>query len=239
MRIVFDSAAGAGVAVMDASAASAAAKRKSFMCDSPFEYSYLKRTAAPPQSALCQIHLALAEAVHGEPPEVAGVNGECWDYAAGDDDHAGLEIALALGDEAGKPGERCEWIFRLALADLISVQRLAPRDPDDLVRLDRLRRADHHAAVPAVLHDHRDRIGLGVNRVAILDQLVGRHRACHKRHDALCRPRGLARRHVLAELKRDLALDPQIDKIRLGDARRRRVNRARKDRPATGMRDTH
>src|SRR3954462_3221895 len=113
MRIVFDSAAGSGVAVMDASVASAAAKRKSFMCISPFECAYLKRTAARAKCALCHIHLALAEAVPGAPAAGSGLKGECWDHAAGDDDQAGVEIALAVGDEAGKGGERCEWIFRL------------------------------------------------------------------------------------------------------------------------------
>src|SRR3954452_14235356 len=111
MRIVFDSAAGAGVAVMDASAASAAAKRKSFMFVSPFECAYLKRTAARAKCALCHIHLALAEAFHGEDAAIAGGDRECWDHAAGDDDHAGPEIALALGDEIGEPGQRCERVF--------------------------------------------------------------------------------------------------------------------------------
>src|SRR5947209_3153647 len=125
MRIVFDSAASAGVGAIDANAASAAAKRKSFMCVSPFEYSYLKRTAARAKCALCHVHLALAEAVHGEHAAVAGLNGECRDHAAGDDDHAGLETALALGDQIGEPGERREGIFRFALPDLFAVERLA------------------------------------------------------------------------------------------------------------------
>src|SRR5437588_5955694 len=139
MRIVFDSAAGAGVAAMDASAASAAAKRKSFMCVSPFECSYLKRTAARAKCALCHIHLALAEAVHGEHAAVAGLNGECRDHAAGDDHHAGLEITFALGEEVGEPGERREGIFRFALPDLFAVERLAASDADDRFRLHRLR----------------------------------------------------------------------------------------------------
>src|SRR4051812_13521512 len=229
MRIVFDSAAGAGVAAMDANAASAAAKCKSFMSVSPFECSYLKRTAARAKCALCHIHLALAEAVHGEHATVAGLNGECWDYAAGDDDHAGLEIALALGDEVAEPSEGRKWIFRLALADLFAVERLAASDADDRFRLHRLGYADHHAAVPAVLDDHRDGIRFGVDRIAVLDQLVGRHRAGHVRHHTLGGPRCLARRHAFPEFERDLALDAQIDEIRFGDARRRRMNRPRKD----------
>src|SRR4051812_18361221 len=172
MRIVFDSAAGAGVAAMDANAASAAAKCKSFMSVSPFECAYLKRTAARANCALCHIHLALAEAVHGKHAAVSGLNGECWDHAAGDDDHAGLEIALALGDQVGEPGEGREWIFRLAFADLFAVECLAPDDTDDRFRLRRLRYADHHTTVPAVLDDHRDGIRFGVDRIAVLDQLV-------------------------------------------------------------------
>ena len=96
-------------------------------------------------------------------------------------------VAAALGEQVREPGERRERVLGLALPDRLAVERLAAGHADDVLRRHRLRRADHHAAVPAVLHDHRDRVGLGVDRVAVLDQLVGRHRARDVRHHALRR----------------------------------------------------
>src|SRR3954451_2009340 len=122
-----------------ANAATAAAKRKSLMCVSPLNRSNVKRTAAGAKSALCHIHHALAEAVHGEYATVTHGDGERWNDAAGDDHHAGFQIALALGEQVREPCQRRERVFRLPLADGLAVERLSPGEANDVVRRNRFR----------------------------------------------------------------------------------------------------
>src|SRR6266568_1996364 len=97
------------------------------------------------------VHHGFAQAVNREYRLLAGGDGNRRNEAASDDDHAGVEIAAALGDMVGEPGQRRAGILGATFADKLAVEREAAGNADEIIDGYRFACPNHDAAIPAIL----------------------------------------------------------------------------------------
>src|SRR5208282_4186506 len=146
------------------------------------------------------LHHGFAEAIDRKHRPLAAPDRNRRNEAAGDDHHAGFQIAAAFGEMIGEPGERRARILGLARAGGLAADREAAGNTHESRDRYGFGRANDHAAIPAILDDQRQGLRARVIRIAVLDQLERGHRARDRRRDRLTRPWRAGSRQIGAEL---------------------------------------
>src|SRR5208282_559677 len=155
---------------------------------------------AVPGAMLEGLHHGFAEAIDRKHRPLAAPDRNRRNEAAGDDHHAGFQIAAAFGEMIGEPGERRARILGLARAGGLAADREAAGNTHESRDRYGFGRANDHAAIPAILDDQRQGLRARVIRIAVLDQLERGHRARDRRRDRLTRPWRAGSRQIGAEL---------------------------------------
>ena len=122
-----------------------------------------------------------------------------------------LRSASRLASQASVANGLSDWPSPICL----SVQRLASGDAEIASGLTAFGGADHTPPFQQFSTIIEIALRLGIDRIAVLDQLIGRHRAGNERDYALGGPRRLCGGHILSELERNFALDAQVDEVAL------------------------
>ena len=145
------------------------------------------------RSHLNHIHRDVTQPLDRELRALAGRDRFRRNETAGDHDHAGFEIAAALGDMIGEPGQGGAGVFGGAFADKLAAEREPAGNADEVIGRDALWRSGDDATIPAILDDQRPGLGARIIGVTILDQLKGRQRRGDCLRDTLARPRRAGR----------------------------------------------
>ena len=143
--------------------------------------------------ALDDIHHDVAQSIDREHRPLAWRNGNRRNETAGDHDHIGFEIAAALGDMIGEPGQSGARILRGTFADRLAAEREPAGNSDKISERRAFRRSGNDPAIPAIVHDQRQSLGRRIIGVAVLDQFESGQSRGDSRRDPFARPRRAGR----------------------------------------------